>query len=269
MTGIATVPASFLSLGHSDCAEFQPLWRALQEPSESGCWRTAATVSEFLDQQRTNGATSIEFAVVWQSWSDEFPPAQMATLLAALPLCRVVCVTGPWCEADMRTRRAWPPALVVPWWRAGRRLQRELDAARSRNGSALPWTASREEVWRHEQELSEPMALTGLTVAVFVSDAALAEMLRAALVSAGANLAESSADVVDFVLIDVDPWNIDRSAAVRQLVEEVAPSMVLGLTAWPTAELSLTVRNCGVTALISNQALEFAAPQRNVHKRFA
>jgi hypothetical protein len=252
MTGTATVPASFLSLGNPDCAEFQPLWQSLQEPSESHGWRTAATVAAFLEQQRSGAdRTPVEFAVVWQSWSDEFPPTEIVALMAALPLCRIVCVTGPWCEADLRTRRAWPPALATPWWQAGPRLLRELEAARTRSGSALPWTASREEVWLHEQQLGEPMRLTGQTVAISVSDAAMAEMLQAALVSAGANLAESSADVVDFILIDVDPWNTDRSAAVRQFVQEAAPSTVLGLTAWPTADLSLATRSCGVTGLIS------------------
>lgn len=179
------LPRRCLSVGQSDSPEFRPLWDRLQSWLPTATWDIAASASEFLERRNSPSTRAMDFAVIWQCWSDEYPPASIHQLLAALPLCRVVCVTGPWCEADQRTRRAWPPAVVVPWWRARVRFERELSTWQAGDGSAPPWTASREEVWLWEQADSPPPSDARVQIAPRPFDAAFAAMLANHLISRG------------------------------------------------------------------------------------
>jgi DNA-binding NarL/FixJ family response regulator len=128
-------------------------------------------------------------------------------------------------------------------------LRREFGAIQHGAASTLPWTASREEVWLDEHS-TLAVRLSGLVVAVDVPDSAFREMLKAALVSAGATVAESQREAADFVLVDADVPSAERIEAIRAVVRETAPAKVLGLTAWPTHELSQAASEWGVTDLI-------------------
>ncbi|HUQ70535.1 MAG TPA: hypothetical protein VM165_13470, partial [Planctomycetaceae bacterium] len=222
------MPGSYLSLGQSDRAEFQPLRKQLLSEAEARSWRTVATLSEFLEQQSSGQfRTPIEFAVVWQCWSDEFTAAEVIALLAQLPLCRVVCVTGPWCESDQRTRRAWPPALVAPWWHAGQRLQRELAAVQTRAAHSPPWTASREELWLWEQSVPDERFLAGIAISLRMADHNFSAMLCEMLLAAGATAVQYPSHDVDVVLVDADPWSADLARMLSGTVQEVFPIRVI------------------------------------------
>jgi len=57
---------------------------------------------------------AVELAVVCQSWPDQFPRREILQLLEWLPMTRLICCQGAWCEADGRTRDLWPLATRLP-----------------------------------------------------------------------------------------------------------------------------------------------------------
>lgn len=235
---------SLLSLGIADQREFRPLRDRLRQLAGSTDWHTATTLSEFLVQPPR---TAVEFAVVWQSWPDEFTAADVTRLLAALPLCRVVCVTGAWCDALPRTRRAWPVGLVVPWWRAWPRLQRECRALCDADEDLLPWTASREEAWLWEQAGETVVRLDGLRIAMDIPDATFAATLRHEFHAAGASIVTDQPDVV---LMDADPWSRDRAAALTAQIARIAPATAVAFSAWTTPEVVAEGLATGVAAVV-------------------
>lgn len=234
-----TTKSSFLSIGQPKDREFVSLWQQLQEWTGSIPWRCLATSDEFLANLASK---PINWAVIWQRWSDEYSPQDVADLLAALPLCRVVCVTGPWCEADQRTRRVWPPALVVPWWRAERRLAREWTDVIA-GGSGLPWTASREESWLWEQN-APVESLTDLRLCVSINDAAYAATLRGDIESRGGHMADESVDVI---VIDADVG----TEVADQRNSSVMQSRTLAVSAWSTADQAQSLNGVAINEIAS------------------
>src|SRR4029078_6576733 len=65
----------------------------------------------------------------------------------AAPLARLVALVGPWCEGEMRSGRAWPGVVCVPWRGWQRRLPQVLGLDRSDEERAerLPRTATETE----------------------------------------------------------------------------------------------------------------------------
>lgn len=225
-------PDCYLSLGQAEHREFSGLWRALRRRAGGKAWRTVLSCTEFLSQQRRQ-PSSFEFAVIWQHWSEEWSVTEIAELLAVLPLCRVVCITGPWSEADQRTRRVWPPGLVVPWWRAPLRLERELTSLQEGLADAPPWTASREEFWLWEQSGPMHIDFSADRVRVQIHDRQYAAMLAETITAFGGVLMSSSAGPDDTVVIEADAGSGECQAAGDV---EVEVSRVLAVSAWPTIE---------------------------------
>jgi hypothetical protein len=89
---------------------------------------------------------SADLIVVCQSWSDEYTSREVAALLSAAPLARVLCVYGHWCDSDGRTRDIWPLAVRVPAAEFETRLRRELEVLEG-TLPPLPLTASRTEIF--------------------------------------------------------------------------------------------------------------------------
>ena len=92
-----------------------------------------------------------DLLMVQQAWSDEFRVDEVRALLSACPLTRIVCVYGPLCNSDGRTRSAWPLVTRVSEHELNRRLERELQAIQH-NHPPLPWTAGYDELfgWMRE-----------------------------------------------------------------------------------------------------------------------
>lgn len=232
---MTSLPTTGLSLGRSDWPEFQPLWRDLQIATSQTRWIAASTALDFLE--RPSPKDALEFAVVWQTWSDEYPPDQILRLLAVLPLCRVVCVTGPWCEADQRTRRHWPAALPVPWWRAARRFQAEL--ANFSDGRGPPWTAAREEVWLWEQSQQSHDRIFCQQDALQMDGGIFAGTMEDPLMRS------------ECVVFDAEPWDKDRATALASQVQVSAPRSVWTYTGWPTADFLTEARNSGAGKVVA------------------
>jgi hypothetical protein len=214
---MTSFPKSALCLGRVDWPEFRPLWQEIQVATPQTHWEMAASTQEFLN--RPSSSDPIELTVIWQTWSDEYPPEEILSLLAALPLCRVLAITGPWCESDQRTRRSWPVAMAVPWWRASRRLKAEL--ANFNEGNAPPWTASREEVWLWESAQTANGRGSGAANPSSISDAALATMLAAERLP------------YDAVVFDAEPWDAERAAALVDTTEANRSQPVWAFSSWP------------------------------------
>ncbi len=82
---------------------------------------------------------------------DEYPPVEVARLLAELPLARIVCACGPWCASIGRTRNTWPHALRIPAEQAAARIRREAQVIAGRL-DPLPRTASLDEVFAFDRQ---------------------------------------------------------------------------------------------------------------------
>ncbi len=111
-------------------------------------------LSGFLN--RLNQNEEPELVLVFQDWSDQYSARQIEQLVARLPLARILCIYGPLCSADGRTRSLWPLSLRIPVWKFWQRLEQEIHVLRH-STPALPSTATREELLRFE---SSPGTLT-------------------------------------------------------------------------------------------------------------
>lgn len=92
-----------------------------------------------------------ELILIGQTWSDQFTSSDVLRLLDRFPLARILCVYGPLCESDGRTRDVWPLSLRIPARKLPVRLELEMQVLRGRR-VPLPRTATREEIIRFEQE---------------------------------------------------------------------------------------------------------------------
>lgn len=74
-----------------------------------------------------------------------FSATSVEELHACEPLARLIALTGPWCEGEMRSGQPWPGVVRVPWsaWRA--RLPCELGLIGT--AAAMPRTATDTERW--------------------------------------------------------------------------------------------------------------------------
>jgi hypothetical protein len=91
-------------------------------------------------------ALAADLIVVCQSWSDEYTAGEVAALLSAAPVARLLCVYGRWCDSDGRTRHVWPLAVRAPAAEFEGRLQREINVLRGTE-PPLPLTATRTEIF--------------------------------------------------------------------------------------------------------------------------
>lgn len=122
-----------------------------------------------------------ELIVIYQNFSDQFCPAEIDQLFKRYPLSLCLCVYGPLCESDGRTRNLWPQSLRVPHWKLHQRIEREIEVLAG-NSPALPITATREETFRFEfQSPSAGPSLHPMQAVVFSPDAIWTEMITEAL----------------------------------------------------------------------------------------
>jgi hypothetical protein len=206
------------------------------------------------------GATLPDLVLVLQSWPDEFPAEHVARLVAAVPLARVVCVCGWWCESAGRTRQHWPPALRVPIWAARQRIEHEL-AILAGERTAFPPTATRDEVLLELHPLvpSPPSARESARergrARVEIVDPALARALADELSRQGWTMTDDPASLVDLVVLQADPASDVVCQQTAQRVREVASASVVAMTAWPLPEWRDELRAVGVCAVVCSLEL--------------
>jgi hypothetical protein len=198
-----------------------------------------------------------DLVVVLESWPDEFPADHVHRLLTFAPLARVVCVAGFWCEAAGRTRRHWPPALHVPVWAAEARLRYEIDVLHGRC-TAIPWTASREEVLG-QTWCAQPMQHAPISAWVPRSgmvrgelfDPALVGLFREQLQDSGWSLATDAQAPVRYVLVQAEPASAVDLRVLAERCRQAAPAAVVAVTSWPLPEWIAQLHAAGVAGVFN------------------
>ena len=155
-----------------------------------------------------------DLIVVLQSWPSEFSVNEVNCLLAFAPLARVVVCYGAWCESDGRNLSIWPPSIRVPVWAAQPRIEREWQLINEPfSQHALPWSASREEIFAGEQPTISPL-LTPQKILIDSPDQAIRQYVAERLNDAGHSVCDDDPSVIMF---DADPWGSSRIAALKSL----------------------------------------------------
>ncbi|HUG90751.1 MAG TPA: hypothetical protein VML55_07960 [Planctomycetaceae bacterium] len=138
-----------LILGQGAEPDVEPIDRAVEAADADAEIRRAGTLAEAV-RLASEGAWHADLVVVCQLWSREYSEREVRALLRALPLARIVCCYGPWCESDGRSGSPWPLAARVPVREAAARIRREIDVLDGRC-PPLPLTASRDEIFAFDQ----------------------------------------------------------------------------------------------------------------------
>ena len=243
-----------LVLGDAGSREMLPVLAAVRRQVPADRLRSAAdlpAVRRLLD----HAAWFPDLVVVCQNWPDEFSALDVQHLMALLPLARIVCCCGDWCDSDGRTRSIWPPAVRIPATVAAMRLGREL-AWFSSPGTAsgphpyLPLTASRREIFEVDYEWNLRPAGSSVpagrvpadatSVAVISPDVAWRSMIESVLKGQGYrclatpslqlparfesrlsgsaapnNRTAVEAEVPGRVMWDADPWSREQADRLR------------------------------------------------------
>jgi hypothetical protein len=258
-------------VGDADRAEMRAVLDRLATLSVAITPERCADVSE-LEAQIAQTACLPELVLVCESWPDEFPVDHVARLLAAVPLARVLCLSGFWCEAAGRTRQHWPPALRVPIWASWPRIEHELAICTGRR-SALPSTATREEVLL-ATSLSEapappvpspPSAGERARVRgparVEIYDPALSHTLADELQQQGWTVTDDPSAAVTTVFVQADPASHELCRTIAARCRAVAPAAVVAVTAWPVPEWTEQLRTAGVCDVV--HALDLGCVRRD------
>jgi hypothetical protein len=235
-----------LSIGAAEAAEFAVVRDAIRPLERTGRF---LHLSELAAWKPSPGDDAPELILVWQRFSDEYPAGDIARLLAAVPLARIVVIYGAWCEADGRTRTAWPAGLRVPVWQATARIRQEWGCLTG-EGVPLPWTASREEAWLRDVAAAGDGSLSGHRIALELADPAYRITLAERLAAAGAKIVDSLMEATD-VIVDLDPWSDVVAANLEARRVDFAGRRMIGLSAWITPELRAAAGGLSIATVVS------------------
>ena len=243
---MAEQPLSVMLLGDPESGDF----RAIAESVRG--WRPPAEIRQAADFAGFRRCVEDErwfpdCVVVLQAWPDQFSETDVGQLLAMCPLARLVCCFGPWCDSDGRARSVWPPAVRVPLAATCGRLARELALlAGGESTRALPLTASGPEIFEHGSAVCRPVPIRKRRVAVISPDRAWKEMLEAALRSSDLPVhSPLSSEPPEAVIVDIDPWDSDRSLALRAIRAADPGARILAAAGFPRPDLTSALRESG------------------------
>ena len=247
-------------VGDTDRAEMRSVVDRLATEGVKIAEQRCAEVSA-VEARLAQTADPPDLVLVCESWPDEFPADHVTRLLAAVPLARVVCLSGYWCESAARTRSHWPPALRVPIWTAWPRIERELEICAGRR-VATPSTASREELLLDAASIPVPSppsagerARVRGRARVEIVDQALSRLLADELQQHGWDVTNDPADAVSTVILQADPASDELCCDIAARCRDVAPAEVVAITAWPTPQWTEQLRAAGVCAAVNALAL--------------
>ena len=193
-----------------------------------------ADVETCLADKSPAGNWFPDLCLVAQQWPDEFSAETVIGLLNRFPLARLLCVHGPWCEADGRTRDIWPTGCRVSVAHCATRIQQELESIRGDSGSpVLPLTASRSELFAAQLDRARPN-FQGTQICIDSPDRAWAEMLAATIQDLGGSVVNDPPRA-SAVVFDLDPPGSTRLQQFRALRARVRQCRILRVTSWPCA----------------------------------
>ncbi len=231
---------SVLVIGNGRTPEFRPALDALpgdhfvEVPDIPAAFDIVAHSGQYPD-----------LILVCQHWPDQYAPRDVQRLPGLAPLARLVCIHGPWCEADGRNRSIWPVAIRCPHSLAPFRLKQILGAHQA-GRSPLPMTASRDETWLDQfaprPETAEPPPPSLHRVHVLAADSGWREFICEALSAAGIHTTESAtisqpADSnIAVVVFDADPWS-EIHNRLDHLRHHYPQAALLAMTTLPDTDL--------------------------------
>lgn len=190
-----------------------------------------------------------DLVVVAQDWPDQFSRGDVQRLMADGPLARLLCVYGPWCESDGRSREIWPAGVRVPLERAAGRLRHEL-AVICGEQPPIPWTATRDELLAVDYAIGGTESVPRRFVAIRAVDRVYREMLSDALIAAGFLIDEGGAAALN--LWDADPWMSARQAEFTPERQGGSSKIHIALTSVPWQEPELLA--AGFSRVVSKLA---------------
>jgi len=256
----AAAAASVLILTQRRTPEMEPTFAAIQRNFCDGDVRICADViaaTQLIERDRWFP----DLVIVCQHWPGEFTLAEVHQQLGLLPLARWVCVRGSWCEADGRNGTPWPEAVCVRARAAVLRIGLERRVLEG-SMTALPLTASRDEVFAFERErpiensaTAEPADIQ--PVAVVCSDPELRRSLGDLLMADGFRVAAFPLAETPLAAIvwDVDPISPARVAEVQQLRENYSPPVIVAISNMANPEDLDALAACGIHHLVAKSNL--------------
>jgi len=182
-----------------------------------------------------------QLAVVLQSWSDQYIPADVDRLVGATLGSDLLCIYGAWCEGDGRSRPVWPQASRVPL-RYGQSAV-ETALLRIREGTTpLPATASRDEAFLLRQGAAFHGDPESRGTALVVSpDRVLRQTWASLLRLCGWDADDSSLEQVptitvgrfDLIVHDLEPADAGMTESLDHCRNTFASSRLVGIASLP------------------------------------
>lgn len=152
----------------------------LQGPLLRNCrWiATLPDATQFLSQ----GGES-DLVVLVQSYPEQYTQSDIEELRQSVPLARIVCLDGPWCEGGWRTGRRLQGVWRIYWHQQIPRLLQEFSRllARKQPVWSSPLTASEDERLLCTLDASPNHAICGMHVAIDAQSDEWCTTLTAAL----------------------------------------------------------------------------------------
>jgi hypothetical protein len=142
---MTTSRAAVWIVGNWRHADFAAAVAWLNEVSHCIVFDSAATAAESLGSSWLEREP--EAILLVQSRPGQLGDRDIEQLHAAAPLARLVALVGPWCEGEMRSGRAWPGVVRVPWrgWQSRLPQVLGLDRSDEERAERLPRTATETE----------------------------------------------------------------------------------------------------------------------------
>ena len=266
------LPRSTIQLavvGDVESAEFRDLVAFVYRQQDCQTVAEFSTLRQFLDSSMGESRPP-DLLLVLQSWSDQFTPVEVNSLIGRMMFRRVFCCYGIWCESDGRTRDLWPPMMRIPVRIAVPAVELCLSSAR-RGFAVLPATASAEEVFFArlvDDGAFQPLEIRNKIFLVISSDDALRRTVASMLEALGMHAIETGSHVDHLagylrtlqqkprtIVLDLDEPRSIRTGALKQIREMLPAAAIWGLCAFPDSSSSEEWSRLGIDRLLPKQDL--------------
>lgn len=257
-------------VGEPTTDEFEIVAEVLVSAAPDATYRVAADLDQLAVDLRDEDVPDL--IVFVQTWSDEYRFANVVTLPGIGPLTPMVCVYGPWCTADGRSRQDWPLALWIPIEHFREELLQHYFPANAsvpeprpgRSSYLIPWTAGRDEIFAARYALPSQFEKMKRTrhalqrrVRIDTPDLSMRKLWREVLERAGFQVYTTASNVsCDVILWDADPggntqansellevWSLLRAGTSR--------SRFFVITGFETPDLVTRWESLGADGVIS------------------
>jgi hypothetical protein len=192
-------------------------------------------VREFSGLEELNAAAQTagdfpDLILVSQRFRDEYSAEAVRQGLGNYPVARWICVCGAWCESEGRHGSRWPMAVRIPLRFLETRLASEAAVIQGQT-PALPFTASRDEVFEFDTAQKFPLAPeAGIKVCVLSPDKEFAAWLSDLCRQAGYQVIPMKDSLpVNVLIVDLDPLTNATKEEIQRFKEHQPTARLMGL----------------------------------------